>query len=153
MATKKLPDTVSETALKEQQDPESPTTALEQQAEQEKKAQREEMSSKPLSEEKVKTSNPLEARRTAHVQLPGSEPGAGIFPDQMSRRGASDAVYGGYVTVTDGEHKGRRGVYHDNVAFDDQGYPTAILVRTRDSAHELLTVPYDAVAASGPQGR
>jgi hypothetical protein len=93
-----------------------------------------------------------QAFKSSHVPGPAGEDGhPGYFPDQYTE-GA--VVYGHFCTVKDGDHEGAYGVYVDNVASDDSGKPTIVLVRERNTGR-FLTVKYEdlAPASGGDVGR
>lgn len=93
-----------------------------------------------------------QAYKSSHVPTSPREEGhPGYFPDQYTRDGV---VYGHFCVVSDGEHEGAYGVYVDNVASDENGRPTVVIVRERNTGR-MLTVNYDdlAPASGGDVGR
>jgi hypothetical protein len=69
-----------------------------------------------------------------------------IRVDGRNCRSDDDALEGGFVNVVAGPYKGRVGVFTQVLTYSDvTGYPTKILVRTRDDEHELIGVEYASV--------
>ena len=63
--------------------------------------------------------------------------------DNRTRRSDEDAIEGAFVDVVAGEYKGRRGAFASVLESDPKtGYPTLILVRTRDADNLLIPVKY-----------
>jgi hypothetical protein len=66
--------------------------------------------------------------------------------DGRNRRSDDDALEGALVNVVAGPHKGRVGVFLQVATYDHEtGFPSRILVRTRDDEHELIPVAYGDV--------
>jgi len=77
---------------------------------------------------------------------PAAQP---VVVDNHTARDDNDARFGQFVDVVDGEHKGRVGHYFETVEHDlKTGYPTRVLVRSRDALNELLDVAYEHVRPS-----
>jgi hypothetical protein len=74
-------------------------------------------------------------------------------PDSFSRKAGNSALYGHFVTVTGGDHKGAYGTYEDTSSVDSEGFPVDITVRRRDDSHELIEVKYDDCEAATAGGR
>lgn len=74
--------------------------------------------------------------------------------DRLGRRSGDDALEGQFVRLVSGEHQGRVGAYVETTERDKDGFPSQILVRSRDEHNELLNVAYsDAKATSYKGGR
>jgi hypothetical protein len=84
----------------------------------------------------------------------------GGLVDQMTRRSASDALEGHFVTI-DRTHSGLSkeakelldgrdgyGVYTEPAAVDSGGFPTEAVVILRDSTNARVVVPYDSLRPS-----
>lgn len=100
----------------------------------------------------IKADHPEQAYKSSHVPGdPGQDGHPGYFPDQYTK---DRVVYGHFCVVTGGDEEGVYGVYIDNVASDDKGTPTQVLVRERNTGR-ILTVNYDdlAPAQGGDVGR
>jgi hypothetical protein len=65
--------------------------------------------------------------------------------DGRNRRSDDDALEGGFARVesADSKHDGTIGVFESVVSYGDDGYPEEVLFRTRDSASQLVSIPYD----------
>jgi hypothetical protein len=73
--------------------------------------------------------------------------------DSRTRRSEDDAMLGSWVDVISGPDQGRFGAYVDTVHHDPQtGYPSVILIRSRDARNELLEVSYSDVRPSERTG-
>jgi hypothetical protein len=76
--------------------------------------------------------------------------------NNFNARSGDDAYLGAFVDVVSGEHQGAYGHYVQTVEWDlaGDGYPTKILVRTRDADQNLLAVNYaDARNSTRAGGR
>jgi hypothetical protein len=142
---------------------------LKQQAKDQEKQQRQELSQSPLKGQKAagKAQNPdVPAAARAGVKATAATQGG--FMDQMSRRDDNDAFEGHHVLLDLGNkgvkdafksvglegHRGQYGVYTQVGAVDpDTGIPITAIVRLRDSSHALVTVPYEALSPTAPGGR
>ena len=91
------------------------------------------------------TEGPEEAREARTVHPP-------VTVDNRTRRSDEDALLGSWVDVVSGQHAGRFGSYRETLTSGDDGYPSRILIRTRDAANELLEVDYSAVRPSERTG-
>jgi hypothetical protein len=89
----------------------------------------------------------------------------GGFVDQMTRRSASDALEGHFVTI-DRTHAGLSkeakellggrdgyGVYTEPAEVDSGGFPKTAVVILRDSSNARVVVPYDALAPADANRR
>lgn len=66
--------------------------------------------------------------------------------DGRNRRSDNDALEGGFCQVVDGRFKGRKGVFVSVTKHDpNTGYPTQVVVRTRDNEYQHLSVPYSSI--------
>lgn len=80
-------------------------------------------------------------------------PVAPVTVDNRTRRSGDDALLGSWVDVIGGPNSGRYGSYVDTVHHDaETGYPTVILIRSRDARNELLEVAYEDVRPSDRNG-
>lgn len=82
------------------------------------------------------------------VENPAAARAASGWVDNHTVQSAAQPLQGHFVTVTDGEHKGRYGVYVDNGEWDEKtGQPKTIIVSANDDNQgERLVVKYgDAV--------
>ena len=78
---------------------------------------------------------------------------APVTVDNRTRRSGDDALLGTWVDVISGPNAGRFGSYVDTVHHDaETGYPTVILIRSRDARNELLEVAYEDVRPSERNG-
>lgn len=78
---------------------------------------------------------------------------APVTVDNRTRRSSDDALLGSWVDVISGPNAGRFGSYVDTVHHDaETGFPTVILIRSRDSRNELLEVAYEDVRPSERSG-
>lgn len=86
------------------------------------------------------------------LATPAAKP---IVVSNFTARSDEDAQLGSWVDVVSGEYAGRRGAYVDDAGHDPQtGYPSQIIVRTRDAENELIVVDYsDARPSSYTGGR
>ncbi|HEX9007324.1 MAG TPA: hypothetical protein VF889_08510 [Bacteroidota bacterium] len=76
-------------------------------------------------------------------------PASPVTVDNRTQRSQDDALFGSFVDVVSGEHQGRFGAYVATVEHDAQsGYPTVIIIRTRDADNLLLEVQYQDVRPS-----
>jgi hypothetical protein len=66
-----------------------------------------------------------------------------VVVDNFTRRDDNDALLGGWVDVVAGDHQGRRGWYMADLTNDPEtGYPSTVLVRTRDADSIDVDVNY-----------
>lgn len=76
-----------------------------------------------------------------------------VVVDNYTKRNDDDALNGSWVDVISGPLAGRFGAYVDTVHHDDStGYPSVILIRSRDERNELLEVAYSDVRPSERTG-
>jgi hypothetical protein len=74
--------------------------------------------------------------------------------NNFNARSDDDAYLGAFVDVVGGEHQGVYGHYLQTIEWDlaGDGYPTKILVRSRDANSELLVVDYADARNSARMG-
>lgn len=65
-----------------------------------------------------------------------------VVVNNFTRRSGDDALFGHFVDIVAGEHKGRRGHYFADVSHGHDGYPSRVLVRSRDEHNEILEAAY-----------
>lgn len=76
-----------------------------------------------------------------------------VVVNNYTVRSDDDALLGSWVDVIGGPNQGRFGSYVDTVHHDPEtGYPSVILIRSRDARNELLEVEYSDVRPSERTG-
>jgi hypothetical protein len=73
-----------------------------------------------------------------------------VFVDQYARRSDDDALENSFVQILSGDHAGQVGAVIKVEARGDDGYPTRVIVRLKDTAYEgapenshgLVSEPY-----------
>lgn len=76
-----------------------------------------------------------------------------VIVNNYTVRSDDDALLGSWVDVISGPNQGRFGSYVDTVHHDKEtGYPSVILIRSRDARNELLEVEYSDVRPSERTG-
>ena len=156
MAGKQTPSpTVSEELLEQREGTNDGTDSLEEAAKEEKATQKAEMAAGKKGVAPEKTNSLAGENASDHVAA--VYPGSGHRPDQLTVRGNDKVFYGHFCTVVkhkdvDKENEGVYGVYVDTVAFEENGDPKQVLVRTRDADNRLISVPYDAIRPAEGRG-
>lgn len=72
----------------------------------------------------------------------GALPAQPVKVDGRNRRSDDDALEGYFVDVVSGYRQGSFGSFERVLKYGKDGYPTQILVRTRDEDNELISVAY-----------
>ena len=84
------------------------------------------------------------------LATPAAKP---IVVSNFTKRSDDDALLGSWVDVVSGDYAGRRGAYVDDAGHDPQtGYPSQVIVRTRDAENELIVVDYGDIRPSAYTG-
>lgn len=84
--------------------------------------------------------------------VPDPQPVAPIRVDSLSARSDADALEGHFVYILSGEFEGRYAAFEKVLESDADGYPSLILVRTRDADSLLVAIPYGDVARTDYKG-
>lgn len=72
--------------------------------------------------------------------------------DGTNCRSDDDAREGCFVTIIAGEYTGRLASFEQVQSYGKDGYPTEIIVRTRDADSMWLSVPYADVRPAATNG-
>lgn len=85
----------------------------------------------------------------AIIQQATSTVATPVKVDNLTRRSDDDAMLGTFVDVINGPYAGRWGAYLDDLTNDPEtGYPSVVLVRTRDADMLLIDVNYADIRPS-----
>jgi hypothetical protein len=104
----------------------------------------------PASATKAYLAEAIVAQQPAAVAAAGAAP---VIVDNFTTRNDDDALLGSWVDVVSGSYVGRFGAYVSTVSHDKTtGYPTVIIIRTRDADNLLLEVNYSDVRPSDRSG-
>lgn len=69
-----------------------------------------------------------------------------VVVNQYTSRDDNDVLLGHWCDVVSGDYAGRRGQYRDDAEHDPEtGYPSKVIVRTRDAENELIVVNYSDI--------
>lgn len=100
----------------------------------------------PASKANPKASKPPESAKPTKATV---HP---IRVDGRNRRTDDDALEGSFVTIVAGEHEGRLASFEQVQSYGKDGYPTEVVVRTRDADSLLLSVPYADIRPAATNG-
>ena len=114
----------------------------------------------PSGEAETPAQTPTEAP-TPDPALPvppapvAAPPAGAIDPDGGVQRPRTDddVLVGQFATIVDGPYADKYVVYQSTVESGKDGYPTTVLVKTRDERDENLVVEYEHLRPATPGGR